>query len=188
MFKVKNNSDIPKLVILDRDGVINHVPVPPNRYIMNKSELVLCQGFKSFVANLTPSNSKLVVATNQQGVGKAMITADDLAGIHSQINLELSLLNLKNISKFYVCDHLEDDNCLCRKPKPGMILNAIEEFGFSKSEAIFIGDKETDREAGLAAGIRFIKVKCSCHDQKFEQNDAIDIALLNLRRIGDTNE
>ena len=93
---------------------------------MNKSELVLCQGFKSFVANLTPSDSKLVVATNQQGVGKAIITADDLAGIHSQINLELSLLNLKNISKFYVCDHLEDDNCLCRKPKPGMILNDIE--------------------------------------------------------------
>lgn len=142
-----------KLLILDRDGVLNNKP-PNDDYVNSKSELISNVPFLEYLSAL-PSSIVLACATNQQGVGKGLVSRDNLEEIHQEINSILGSKSQKNIT-FFVCSHLAQEMCECRKPKPGLLHQAMTYFNCGSDETIFVGDQKSDLEAAIKANIQFI--------------------------------
>jgi D-glycero-D-manno-heptose 1,7-bisphosphate phosphatase len=140
-----------KLVILDRDGVINK---ESPHYIKNTAEWHPIPGSMEAIAALTQAGYTICVATNQSGIARGYFSQDTLKEIH-----ELLINTVKKfggeISEIYYCPHGPNDGCNCRKPKPGLFEQIARDHGFamddfSKHNAIFIGDSKRDVELGLA--------------------------------------
>jgi D-glycero-D-manno-heptose 1,7-bisphosphate phosphatase len=152
-----------KIIILDRDGVINKC-MPNNEYVTQESEIkYLDENIDVF--KKIRKEIPIFIVTNQQGVGKGLMSAKNLDIINNKIILYLKKCNIK-ILKIYTCTHLESDNCNCRKPKPGMLQSIVKEFGVDLSESLFIGDSETDvicansvKSKSVYFGIN--KIKCT---------------------------
>lgn len=140
-----------KILFLDRDGVINKRIV--NGYVTRWEEFEFLPGVKESLGKISGIGYSLIVITNQQCVGKKMITFADLQMIQEKMSLELQRAGA-NILDIFVCPHLKSDNCNCRKPKPGLLIQAKEKYGLDLSKTIFIGDSPTDIEAGKAAGTK----------------------------------
>lgn len=144
-----------KIWIFDRDGVINEKAKKPGRYILYKEDLILNPKVIEFIANLHRNNLTVAVATNQQCVGKSLISREELLEIHHKIDKSVIEAGGKNLF-YYVCAHLASDNCECRKPNPGL-LNAIKkDFLVNHQECIFIGDSKSDQEAANSSRIDFL--------------------------------
>ena len=112
-------------LFLDRDGVIN-VKLEA-RYVRNSNEFEFMQGALVAISKLSKLFKRILIVTNQQGIGKGIMTEDDLNLLHSFMTSEIGKLNGK-IDKIYFCPHLDTENCNCRKPNPGMINQAIADF------------------------------------------------------------
>ena len=140
------------LILLDRDGVINQSPIEGD-YVLHEQELVLFGNVITAIAHVSKIKNVACV-TNQQCVGKGLLSSSELEIIHSKIaNKVLSAGG--NRIHFYVCPHTINDRCNCRKPKPGLILQSMSDFKVNREEICFIGDRDTDRMAAEAAGIDF---------------------------------
>lgn len=142
------------VVLLDRDGVINR-----NRddYVKNADELAFLPGALEGLAKLKEAGATTVVISNQAGVGRGLIAADDFKRINERIR-EAVRDHGGEIAGFYYCLHRKDENCECRKPKTGLFLQASSELGFDLHGAFFVGDSESDIEAGRKAGCRTVLV------------------------------
>lgn len=147
-----------ELILFDRDGVINEVPKLPSRYILNGSSLILNPVILSLIVELQLDLKKVAVITNQQCVGKGLISLYDLNLIHKKIDDALKMLG-GNSLKFYICTHLESLECKCRKPKPGLLELVCSDFMISKDKTIYIGDSPSDEEAAKCFGIKFLEYK-----------------------------
>jgi D-glycero-D-manno-heptose 1,7-bisphosphate phosphatase len=143
----------PRLLLLDRDGVINKKPLDGD-YVKSISELELYLDVAIAIANAT-HYMMVAVVTNQQCIGKGVVASTKVKSIHKYINDSILSLGGKSIL-FYCCGHLESSNCICRKPKPGLLLKALKVHNCDRLDTIFLGDQETDRDAAAAAGIKFI--------------------------------
>jgi D-glycero-D-manno-heptose 1,7-bisphosphate phosphatase len=141
-----------KAVFLDRDGVVNK-KMPPGEYIKKWSEFEFLPGVKEAMSMLTKSGFEIYIISNQAGIGRGIMQEGDLLEIHNNMEKEL-LANGSRISALYYCPHRAEDNCQCRKPKPGMLFQAALEHCIDLPRATFIGDDERDVEAGVAAGCR----------------------------------
>lgn len=139
-----------KAIFLDRDGVININP-PHRGYVCNWSEFIFIQNALNAVSTLYHSGFRIFIVTNQAGIGKGLITEKQLSEIHSNMINEIECAG-GFIEKIYYCPHQPDDNCDCRKPKPGMLHKAANEHNIDLSESFFIGDSITDIEAAVTAG------------------------------------
>jgi len=141
-------------IFLDRDGVINE-----NRsdYVKSWSEFRFLPGSREAIAELTQAGHRIVVCTNQAGVARGSISMETVHEIHSRMMASISEMGGK-IEKVYFCPHDRDEACGCRKPRPGMLLQASEELGLDMHDAVFIGDTISDIRAGLAAGIHAVLV------------------------------
>ena len=137
-----------KLIILDRDGVINHDSM---NYIKSPQEWLPIKGSLQAVADLTALGFTIAVATNQSGVSRGYYDLETLEKIHGKM---CSLIAEKGgcIDKIWYCTHLPSQGCSCRKPEPGMLLNIADYYQVDLSEVYFIGDRVTDIQAGLKAG------------------------------------
>lgn len=142
-----------KLLLLDRDGVLNAKP-SLHRYVRNVSELFLYSEVISLVAEVS-QNLEVAVVSNQQGVSTGIFSSSALSEISDEIQFQVSKAGGREI-KFYYCTHLESADCGCRKPKPGLILQAAREFQVLRKEIVFIGDQPSDEEAAKNAGVNFI--------------------------------
>ena len=100
----------------------------------------------------------IIVITNQSVINREIITIRELEEIHSTIQKFL-MKSKTSIDKFYFCPHRPDENCDCRKPKPGLILQAINEFSIDVSKSWMVGDSKTDIQAGEKAGCKTIFLK-----------------------------
>jgi histidinol-phosphate phosphatase family protein len=149
-----------KLIILDRDGVLNRKP-PENDYVKSMKELQINHRLIALLARI-PIQVKIACATNQQGIEKGLLSTHTLGEIHGEINKELRRVSSKEIS-FFVCPHLSSRNCHCRKPKPGLLFEAMKYFGCDEKSTIFVGDQDSDFEAAKNANISFIRY------EKFEK-------------------
>lgn len=147
-----------ELILFDRDGVINEVPKFPSRYILSCSSLILNHMILKLIVELQLELKKIAVITNQQCVGKGLLTLNELNLIHKKINDTLEILGGFPL-KFYVCTHLESQACECRKPKPGLFESVVNDFMISKVKTIYIGDSPTDAEAAKYFGIKFLNYK-----------------------------
>ena len=144
-----------KAIFLDRDGVINK-----NRddYVKSTKELEIFSNIGKEILKLKIKGFLIIVITNQSVINRKIITIRELEEIHSTIQKFL-IKSKTSIDKFYFCPHRPDENCDCRKPKPGLILQAINEFSIDASKSWMVGDSKTDIQAGEKAGCKTILLK-----------------------------
>jgi D-glycero-D-manno-heptose 1,7-bisphosphate phosphatase len=145
-----------KVIFLDRDGVINEKP-PKADYVKTWDEFNFLPGAMDAIRMLTEKGYEIYLISNQAGIARGMMTEEDLANIHANMQSEIEE-NGGRIAGIYYCPHGWDDNCECRKPKPGMFYRAGREHNINLSKTFFIGDDERDKEAGDAAGVETILV------------------------------
>lgn len=142
-------------LFLDRDGVINY---KIDGYVQFFSEFRFIEDVPESIARLSDYFERIIIVTNQQGIGKKIMTENQLFTLHDNMLSEINKIGGR-ISKIYYCDHLESVNCDCRKPQSGMLLRAKEDFpdiDFKKS--ILIGDSDTDIIAAENVNIKSIQV------------------------------
>ncbi len=146
-----------RALFLDRDGVINSKE-PPVRYILSPSEFELLPRVLEALKIAKNKGYLTIVVTNQSCVGKKLITEERLAELNEFMKKLLTEDGVCYIDAVYYCPHLQEENCSCRKPKPGMLLQAAMDLGADLTKSVLVGDRETDLQAGQVAGCRvFLK-------------------------------
>lgn len=137
-----------KLILLDRDGVINY---DSDAFIKSPDEWRAIPGSLEAIALLNKADIKVAIASNQSGLARGYFTEETLQKIHQKM---LNALKQQggHIDKIFYCPHGPNDNCDCRKPKPGMLLQAFQYFNIHPEEACFVGDSQRDIDAAKAAG------------------------------------
>ncbi len=145
-----------KTVFLDRDGVISIFT--PNDWIKNWGEFRFLPGAIEGLKKLCDAEYRIVIISNQAGVNKGIFTVRDLNGLTENMKLLLKKHGVE-LAKVYYCTHTAEENCVCRKPKPGLFYRAQEELGdIDFGNSFFVGDSEIDVQAGKAAGVKTILV------------------------------
>ena len=137
-----------KLVILDRDGVINH---DSTSYIKNPDEWKPIAGSLEAIALLNQAGYRVLIATNQSGIGRGLFDMATLNAIHDRMHRALGQVGGRIDGIFY-CPHAQDAGCHCRKPKPGLLEEIAHRFNISLAGVPFIGDALRDVDAALAVG------------------------------------
>ena len=141
-----------KAVFLDRDGVLNKAivklgkPYPPE----NLNELEIIRGVKEAVLLLKQHDFLLIVVTNQPDVARGKTSKNAVETLNFRLKKQL------NIDEFLTCYHDDQDNCNCRKPKPGLIVSASKNWNIDLSQSYMVGDRWRDIEAGHNAGCQTI--------------------------------
>ena len=142
------------LVILDRDGVINF---DSENYIKSPNEWQPIPGSLEAIAKLCRANFRVVLATNQSGIGRGLFDVDTLNRIHQKMIAQVQEKGGR-IDAIFFCPHTPEDHCICRKPKPGLLLEASNRLRLPLGGTPFVGDSDTDVEAALAAGAQPVLV------------------------------
>ena len=145
-----------RALFLDRDGTINHDP----GYIKDPSQIIILQGVAEGIKKLKDKfGFKILVVSNQAGVSKGLMTHSDVQIVNNRIN-ELLMLEGTSVDAFYYCpfhpDNDPPEKTVCRKPSPFMIVQAAKEHNISLADSFMIGDKSSDVESGLNAGVKSI--------------------------------
>ena len=143
-----------KLVILDRDGTINH---DSDHYIKSLEEFRPIKGSLEAIARLTQAGYRIVVATNQSGISRGLFTTRTLFEIHDHLQRAASQAGGR-IDAFFFCPHADAAKCQCRKPAPGMLLEVARRFNISLKDTYMVGDALRDVQAAAAAGARPVLV------------------------------
>lgn len=147
-----------RLIILDRDGVLNGIVVDAEHGTinspMNESQVKILDGVPEALKKLCDLGYDLRIATNQPAAAKGLTSKENLDRVHARV-LELAQARGAKILSSHICFHRSEDNCTCRKPKPGLLLQALQENpNVLPQETWMIGDGVTDVEAARAAGVR----------------------------------
>ncbi|HSU76777.1 MAG TPA: D-glycero-beta-D-manno-heptose 1,7-bisphosphate 7-phosphatase, partial [Burkholderiales bacterium] len=143
-----------KLVILDRDGTINH---DSDHYIKSLEEWRPIRGSLEAIAKLTQAGYRIVVATNQSGIARGLFSTRTLFDIHDGLQ-RAAVQAGGRIDAFFFCPHKADDACQCRKPQPGMLLEVARRFNVALGDTYMVGDALRDVQAAAAAGARPVLV------------------------------
>jgi len=139
-----------RAVLLDRDGVINK-KAPEGQYVTSWEEVRILDGAAEAIALLNQTGFKVIVVSNQRCVAKGLISPRELEVLHCRISDELAAAGAR-IDRFYYCPHDYSDECSCRKPKPGMLLQAALENELELQNSWMVGDSNSDIQAGRNAG------------------------------------
>jgi mannose-1-phosphate guanylyltransferase/phosphomannomutase len=174
-------------ILLDRDGTLNVA----DGYITSPSALRLIREAPQAIKRINDAGVLAIVVTNQPVIARGDITILDLEAIHFKLEYEISSQGGR-INGFYICPHHPESgfkgevaelkiSCECRKPSPGMILKAIEDYGIDKMRCAFIGDSWRDEQSAQAAGIEFFMVEGT----GFENNilECVDNALMHINGV-----
>ncbi len=169
-----------KAIFLDRDGVINQ----DFGYVYKPSDFSFVTGFPTLASKLKSLDFLLIVVTNQSGVARGFFTEEDVHLFHQKIQTELSSAAGVQLDRFYVCPHHPDGviakyavDCSCRKPKTGLIEQAMKVDSIDLSRSFLIGDKASDIDLARAVGIRAIQVssgKYELHPNAFQLVEELD--------------
>jgi len=153
---VKNNK---KVIFIDRDGVINKDPGgwTKHSYVTKPEDFKFLPGSVEALKKLNDSGHDIVVISNQAGIGKGYFSKDELDGVNRKMIEDLKREGIQ-LRKVYYCIHGKNDNCDCRKPKTGLLKQAEKELGIKAAGTYFIGDKESEIEAGEGMGMKTILV------------------------------
>ena len=143
-----------KLIILDRDGVINH---DSDAYIKAPDEWRPIPGSLEAIARLVKAGYRVAVATNQSGVARGLFDLATLGSIHAKMHDAVAAAGGR-IDAVFFCPHAADDRCSCRKPRPGMIEEILRRYGADARMVTVVGDSLRDLEAAAASGCRPVLV------------------------------
>jgi D-glycero-D-manno-heptose 1,7-bisphosphate phosphatase len=145
-----------KAAFLDRDGVINR-KAPEGQYVTRWEEVQLLPGAADAIVLLKRAGFSIIVVSNQRCVARGLLTTDELDSLHQRICAELASTGAI-IDGVYYCPHDTQPACNCRKPKPGMLLDAARIHGIALDASWMIGDSDSDVEAGKKAGCKTVRV------------------------------
>jgi D-glycero-D-manno-heptose 1,7-bisphosphate phosphatase len=146
-------------VFLDRDGVLNTDPV---LYVMRPEQLTMLPGAAEAVARINAAGLPAVLITNQSGIEKGLMSHEDLADVHRLMEERLSEAGAA-LAAIHYCPHTREAGCTCRKPLPGMVLEASAALGLDPTRSYFVGDKPLDVQCGASAGCRTVFVLSGLH-------------------------
>ncbi len=153
-----------KAVFLDRDGVLNvpivrnGKPYPPE----NPADLSIIEGVPEALELLKQSGFVLIVVTNQPDVARGKIRQSIVEAINEK------LMNTVTLDDIRICYHDDTDYCHCRKPLPGMLLDAAEEHNIDLAKSYLVGDRWRDIDAGFAAGVKTVFIDYGYNEQQPE--------------------
>ncbi|HEX5419695.1 MAG TPA: D-glycero-beta-D-manno-heptose 1,7-bisphosphate 7-phosphatase [Gammaproteobacteria bacterium] len=171
-----------RLVILDRDGVINE---DSPDYVTSPEGWRPLPGSLEAIADLCRAGFEVVVATNQAGIARGLLSEADLEAIHVHMREAVARAGGR-LAGIYYCPHHPEEGCACRKPMPGLLEQAAADFGGSLEGVPFIGDKLTDVLAAEAAGARPICVRSSLWSGDYDAAAARGAEVYpDLRRAAD---
>src|SRR3990167_11342850 len=151
-----------RAIFLDRDGVLNHTvikngkPYPPS----SVDDLIITNDANDALLQLKKAGFLLIGATNQPDVARGKTTIAAIQAIHDKLLASLPLDEIR------VCYHDDSDQCQCRKPAPGLLLEAAKDYGIDLSQSMMIGDRWKDIEAGQRAGCKTIWLNKNYYEPK----------------------
>ena len=141
-------------LLLDRDGVLNE----ECRYLHDPKDLIVIAGTAETIATINRWGIPVAVVTNQAGIGRGLYGVDDYLSVNHAIEVVLAR-SRAHIDAWYFCPHLPAAGCSCRKPKPGMLLDAAKDLAMDLGRSVLVGDKESDLAAARAAGCHAVLVR-----------------------------
>lgn len=144
-----------RLIVLDRDGVINH---DSDAFIKTPAEWLPIDGSMEAIALLTRAGYTVGIATNQSGIGRGLMERRALGAINRKMRRAVEEAG-GHVARIVHCPHRPDEGCECRKPAPGLLLRLARHFGLSLEGVPVVGDSERDLEAARAVGARPILVR-----------------------------
>jgi D-glycero-D-manno-heptose 1,7-bisphosphate phosphatase len=156
-----------RAVFLDRDGVL----IEDRDLLTEPSEIRVLAGVPQALGRLREAGFRLVVVSNQTVVARGLATEADVERVNYELNRQLVAAGGSGIDRYYFCPHHPNAtmlsyrvNCACRKPQPGLILQAAKDHQFDLASSFLVGDRITDIIAGERAGCRTILVQTGQHD------------------------
>jgi D-glycero-D-manno-heptose 1,7-bisphosphate phosphatase len=144
-----------KLIILDRDGVINK---DRDDYVKSASEWVAIPDSLEAIAKLNHAGWRVVVATNQSGIGRGLFGMAELNAMHDKMHRALAQVGGR-VDAIFFCPHTNEAKCHCRKPKPGMLKDIGQRFDARLEDTPVVGDSLRDLQAAVTAGAQPILVR-----------------------------
>jgi D-glycero-D-manno-heptose 1,7-bisphosphate phosphatase len=161
------------MVVLDRDGTV----VIDRGYLGDPAGLEFEPGAAEGLRLLSVCGYRLIVITNQSGVGRGLFTLEQLHAMNARLNIMVESVGAR-LEGIYFCPHAPNADCGCRKPALGLLRRASSELGFDSASAIVVGDRETDIEFGHRAGATTVLI---CNDRSPENlSHPPDIMAANL--------
>jgi D-glycero-D-manno-heptose 1,7-bisphosphate phosphatase len=162
-----------KVIILDRDGTI----VVDRNYLSDPADLEFEVDAAEGLRLMYERGYRLVVITNQSGVGRGLFSLERLEEIHDRLRQMAESIGVR-FERIYYCPHAPDAGCLCRKPQIGLFEQAASELGFDRSSAVVIGDKMSDVEFGQRAGATTVFV--AAHSPRLPAGPTPDFIVRDL--------
>jgi D-glycero-D-manno-heptose 1,7-bisphosphate phosphatase len=163
-------------ILLDRDGVINHRIV--NGYVTRWQEFRFIEGAECALRDLTRLRAPILVISNQSGVGRGVVSRSALEQITRRFEAALERRSAY-IDGVYYCPHRPEEGCVCRKPKPGMLLQAARDWRIDLAASVMVGDSATDVEAARAAGCQSILLDPNLAAEQIQSTRPLDQPLLS---------
>jgi D-glycero-D-manno-heptose 1,7-bisphosphate phosphatase len=145
-----------RCVFLDRDGVINE-NAAPHEYIRRWNEFRFLPNISDWIRIFKALDFLVIVITNQRGIARGMMTRESVDEIHRNMTRELAAQGAR-IDDVFMCPH-EEGSCDCRKPKPGMVIEAQAKWNIDLAGSLFIGDSDDDEALASACGVKFLRVR-----------------------------
>ncbi|MEN9383756.1 MAG: hypothetical protein RI959_466 [Pseudomonadota bacterium] len=137
-----------KLIVLDRDGTLN---MEPEDYLRAPEDWVPMPGALEAVARLNQGGWKVVIASNQSGLGRGLFDVATLNGVHARMHKLLAAVGGR-VEAVFFCPHAPEDGCDCRKPAPGLFQQIMSRMGVLPAQVLAVGDSVRDAQAAAAAG------------------------------------
>ena len=158
-----------RAAFLDRDGIVNR----DHGYVYQPDDFIFMDGIFELLKFLKEKDFLLFLVTNQSGIGMGYYTEEDFKILTQFMQKEIKKELGFNFNEIYFCPHRADENCLCRKPKPGMIKKAIQNYRIDLDQSLLIGDRIRDVQSAQAGGV---KIKFLVDNQ---ENDEESLALIS---------
>ncbi|CAM3635171.1 D-glycero-beta-D-manno-heptose-1,7-bisphosphate 7-phosphatase [Pseudomonas reidholzensis] len=164
-----------KLLILDRDGVINH---DSDAYIKSLEEWIPIAGSVEAIAQLSKAGWTVAVATNQSGIARGYYSLETLEAMHARLRALVAAQG-GEVGHIVYCPHGPDEGCACRKPKPGMLRAIAEHYQAELAGVWFVGDSKGDLEAALAVGAQPVLVKTGKGEKTLDKGVSQDTLIFD---------
>ena len=154
-----------KVVFLDRDGVLNALVERDGKMVSPRlfKDFRILDGVNDAIAELRRQNFELVVVTNQPDISRGLM-------MQFELDLMTKAVFALGVHHIFICPHSDEDSCLCRKPKPGLLIQYLDLLDCKPTELWMIGDREVDMQAGTAVGARTILITSGEQDQSISFN------------------
>lgn len=159
-----------KLVLLDRDGVINE---ESDGYLKSADDWVPIEGSIDAIARLTQADYRVVIVTNQSGIARGLLTIEELQAIHHKMYETVAASGGK-IDAVFICPHKPDDDCSCRKPRPGLLKSIMDRLDTDLVGVPLVGDSLRDVQSAMVVGANPVLVRTGHGLDTLEENLHLD--------------